>query len=177
MKFLFDFFPILLFFVAYKLYDIYVATAVAIAASFVQVGAYWLQTRRVERMHIIMLIVMVVMGGLTLALQDETFIKWKPTLVNWALAIGFFGSQFIGSKTIVQRMMEAAIQLPAPVWVRLNMAWTIFFVFLGVLNLYVAYNFDTDTWVDFKLFGLTGLSFVFIIAQAFYVGRYAKEQT
>ena len=177
MKFLFDFFPVLLFFVAYKLYDIYVATAVAIAASFVQVGVYWLQNRRFEKMHVIMLVMIVVLGGLTLALQDETFIKWKPTLVNWAFALAFLGSQFIGNKTIVQRLMESAISLPAAVWVRLNMAWTLFFVFLGVLNIYVAYNFDTDTWVDFKLFGLTGLSFAFIIAQAFYIGRYIKEET
>ena len=177
MKFLFDFFPVLLFFIAYKLHDIYVATVVAIAASFVQVGWYWLQNRRFEKMHIIMLVMIVVLGGLTLALQDETFIKWKPTLVNWAFAIAFVGSQFIGSKPIVQRLMESAIKLPDQVWLRLNTTWALFFVFLGGLNLYVAYTFDTDTWVDFKLFGLTGLSFVFIIAQAFYIGRYVKEET
>ena len=177
MKFLFDFFPVLLFFIAYKLHDIYVATVVAIAASFVQVGWYWLQNRRFEKMHIIMLVLIVVLGGLTLALQDETFIKWKPTLVNWAFAIAFVGSQFIGSKPIVQRLMESAIKLPDQVWLRLNIMWVLFFVFLGGLNLYVAYTFDTDTWVDFKLFGLTGLSFAFIIAQAFYIGRYVKEET
>ncbi len=174
MKFLFDFFPILLFFIAYKAYDIYVATAVAIAASFVQVGWFWLQHRRVEKMHVVTLIMMVVLGGATLILQDETFIKWKPSVVNWAFGAVFIGSQFIGKKPIVQRMMESAVELPVQLWSRLNMAWAIFFIAMGFLNLYVAFNFDTDTWVNFKMFGMLGLTFVFIIGQAFFIGKYIK---
>ncbi|ALP53412.1 septation protein A [Candidatus Tenderia electrophaga] len=175
MKFLFDFFPILLFFIAYKAYDIYVATAVAIVASFIQVGWLWLQHRRVEKMHVITLLLIVVLGGATLALQDPTFIMWKPSLVNWAFALVFVGSHFIGKKTIVQRMMEKNVALPGHIWPRLNIAWSVFFVFIGFLNLYVAYNFDEATWVNFKLFGMIGLTFVFIIAQAFFIGRYMKE--
>ncbi len=175
MKFLFDFFPILLFFIAYKMYDIYVATAVAIAASFVQVGWYWLQNRRFEKMHVITLLLITVLGGATLMLQDETFIKWKPSVVNWAFGVVFLGSQFIGKKPIVQRMMEASVELPAPLWSRLNTAWALFFIVLGFINLYVAYNFDTDTWVNFKMFGMIGLTFVFILAQALFIGKYIKE--
>lgn len=175
MKFLFDFFPILLFFVAYKAYDIYVATAVAIVASFVQVTWFWLQHRRVEKMHLITLVLIAVLGGATLALRDPTFIKWKPTLVNWLFGLVFIGSHFIGKKTIVQRMMEANVDLPAQIWPRLNAAWAVFFIFLGFLNLYVAYNFSEEAWVNFKLFGMIGLTFVFIIGQAFFLGRYMKE--
>ncbi len=175
MKFIFDFFPVLLFFIAFKMYDIYVATAVAIVASFIQVGWFWLQNRRVEKMHLIMLVLIVVMGGATLILQDETFIKWKPSVVNWAFGLVFLGSQFIGSKPIVQRMMEGTVSLPAHFWPRLNAAWGLFFILLGFLNLYVAYGYDTDTWVNFKLFGLTGLSFAFIIVQAMIIGRHIKE--
>lgn len=174
MKFLFDFFPIFLFFVAYKVYDIYVATAVAILASFVQVGWFWLQHRRFEKMHLITLALMVVFGGATLLLQDETFIKWKPSVVNWLFGLVFLGSHFIGDKPIVQRMMESNIELPQPIWIRLNMAWGVFFILLGGVNLYVAYHFDTDTWVNFKLFGLMGLTFLFIIVQALYLSRHIK---
>ncbi len=176
MKFLYDFFPILLFFIAYKIYGIYAATAVAIAASFVQVGWYWLKNRRFENMHLITLALLVVFGGLTLFLQDETFIKWKPTVINWLFGLVFLGSQFIGKKTIVERMMGANIELPAAVWPRINMAWALFFVFLGFVNIYVMQNFDTDTWVNFKLFGMTGLTLVFILGQGLYLTRFMKDE-
>lgn len=176
MKFLYDFFPILLFFIAYKIYGIYAATAVAIGASFVQVGWYWLKYRRFENMHLITLALLVVFGGLTLILQDETFIKWKPTVINWLFAMVFLGSQFIGKKTIVERMMGANIDLPAAVWPRINMAWAGFFVFLGVVNLYVMQNYDTDTWVNFKLFGMTALTLVFIVGQGLYLARFMKGE-
>jgi len=175
MKFLFDLFPILLFFLAYKLYDIYVATAVAIGAAFVQTGAYWLKHRKFEKMHLITLGILVLFGGLTLALRDPLFIKWKPTVVNWLFGVSFLGSQFIGERTLVERMMGHAITAPSPVWSRLNWAWTLFFVFMGLLNLYVAYNFSEDTWVNFKLFGMMGLTLVFVFAQAFYLSRYMES--
>ena len=175
MKFLFDFFPILLFFIAYKIFDIYVATAVAIAATFVQVGWFWLQHRRFEKMHIITLLMITILGGATLILHDETFIKWKVSVVNWLFGIVFLGSQFIGKKTIIQRMMEASIDLPAPIWLRLNLAWALFFIASGFLNLYVAYNFDTDTWVNFKMFGMLGLTILFLFIQALFIGRYIKD--
>jgi intracellular septation protein len=175
MKFLFDFFPILLFFVAYKAYDIYVATAVMIVATFIQVSWSWLQHRRIEKMHLITLVLITVLGGATLVLRDPSFIMWKPSVINWAFGAVFIGSQFIGKKPIVQRMMESNVELPAHIWPRLNIAWAIFFIFLGFLNLYVFKNYDEATWVNFKLFGMIGLTFVFIIAQAFFIGRYIKE--
>lgn len=176
-KFFVDFFPILLFFIAYKLYDIFIATAVAIVASFVQVGFFWLQHRRFENMHLITLGLIVVLGGATLLLQDETFIKWKPSVVNWAFALVFLGSQFIGKKNLIQRMMEGQIKVSSErVWFHLNMGWITFFTVIGFVNLYVAFNFDTDTWVNFKLFGMMGLTLLFVIAQAFYLARYVLEE-
>lgn len=174
MKFLFDFFPILLFFIAYKVYGIYVATAVAIAASFIQVGAHWVKHKKFENSHLITLVILVLFGGATLILQDEMFIKWKPSVLNWIFAIAFLGSQFIGNKTIVERMMSKSVTLPATIWLRLNMSWVLFFAALGLLNLYVVYNFDTDTWVDFKLFGMMGLTLIFIVAQAIYMSRHME---
>ena len=173
-KFLADFFPVLLFFVAYKVYDIYVATAVAIAASFVQVGGYWLKHKKFENSHLITLAILVVFGGATILLHDEMFIKWKPSVVNWIFAIVFLGSQFIGSKTIIERMMSKNVTLPATVWLKLNMSWVIFFIALGIINLFVVYNFDTDTWVNFKLFGMMGLTILFVIIQAIYMSRHMQ---
>lgn len=176
MKFLFDFFPILLFFVAFKLWDIFVATGVAIAATFVQVGVFWLKHRRFERMHLVTLALIVVFGGLTIALRDEVFIKWKPTLLNWLFAAAFLGSQYIGRKPLVRRLMETNISLPDSIWSRLNWSWVIFFTLMGVANLYVAYTFSTEAWVNFKLFGLMGLTVAFVLAQAFYLARHMPDE-
>ncbi|HEB78067.1 MAG TPA: septation protein A [Methylothermaceae bacterium] len=175
MKLLFDFFPIILFFAAYKLQGIYVATAVAIAATFVQVGWMWLRHRRVETMHLVTLGLIVVFGGATLYLHDEQFIKWKPTVINWLFGIAFLASQFIGKKPFIQRMMGGSIELPQPVWTRLNLSWALFFLFLGAINLFVVYTFDTDTWVNFKLFGMLGLTLSFVIVQAVFLSRYLPE--
>ena len=172
MKFLFDLFPILLFFLAYKLYDIYVATAVAIVAALLQTVLFRLKHRKFEKMHVITLGILILFGGLTLALRDPVFIKWKPTVVNWLFGVTFLGSRFIGKRTLVERMMSHAINAPAPVWLRLNWAWIIFFIGMGLLNLYVAYNFSEDTWVDFKLFGMMGLTLLFVFGQAFYLSRH-----
>ena len=174
MKLLFDFFPILLFFIAYKLEGIYVATAVAIVASFIQVGFYWLRHRRFERMHLVSLGLIAVLGGATLAFQDKTFIQWKPTVLNWLFALVFLGSQFIGSKSLVERMMGHTVQATRGVWLRLNLSWVLFFVFMGAANLYVAFNYDEETWVNFKLFGMMGLTFLFVIAQAFFLARHVE---
>lgn len=174
MKFLFDFLPILLFFVTYKLYGIYAATAVIIIASLVQTGWSWFRHRRIEQMPLIATILVVVLGGATLLFQNEAFIKWKPTLVNWLFALIFLGSRFIGHKTIMERMMAKTMELPKSVWVKLNFAWATFFFTMGIANLYVAYHFDTDIWVDFKLFGMLGLTLVFVIGQAFYLARHLK---
>ncbi len=171
MKFLADFFPVLLFFVAYKLWGIYVATIVAIGASLVQLLTFWIRHKRLENMHIITFAMLAVFGGLTLVLHNELFIKWKPTVINWLFAVAFLGSQFIGKKNFIQRLTEKNLSLPAVAWLRLNLAWTVFFVLLGFANLYVAYNFDTDTWVNFKMFGMMGLTLIFIVIQSVYIAR------
>jgi intracellular septation protein len=184
MKFLYDLLPLLLFFAAFKLYDIYVATAVAIVASFAQVGWVWLRHRRFESMQLVTLGIIVVFGGLTLWLRDDTFIKWKPTLVYWVLAALVFGSHFTGSRTLVQRMMGEQITLPQSLWRRLNVAWGIFFAVLGTLNLYVAFYFGLDLdnarrqeiWVEFKVFGLLGLTLLFTFAQVFFMARHVQHK-
>ncbi len=176
MKFLTDFFPILLFFIAYKMYDLYVATAVIIVASLAQVSYTWLKHRHVEKMHLITLAMVVVFGGLTLFLQDEMFIKWKPSVINWLLAAAFLGSQYIGEKSFVERMLSVNISLPRAAWNSLNLCWVGFFAMLGFINLFVVYNYDTDTWVNFKMFGMMGITFAFILAQGVYVTYLIKQQ-
>jgi intracellular septation protein len=123
-------------------------------------------------MHVITLGILILFGGLTLALRDPVFIKWKPTVVNWLFGIAFLGSRFFGKRTLVERMMSHAITAPGPVWLRLNWAWVVFFLGMGLLNIYVAYNFSEDTWVNFKLFGMMGLTLLFVFGQAFYLSRY-----
>lgn len=184
MKFLYDLFPLLLFFAAFKFYDIYAATAVAIAASFAQVGYFWFRHHRVETMHVVTLAVIAVFGGLTLLLHDDTFIKWKPTLVYWILGALVLASQWFGRKTIVERMMSAQITLPAQAWKRLNLSWGIFFAALGALNLYVAfyYGLDLDAetrqgiWVNFKVFGLLGITLLFVVVQAFFMSKHMQDK-
>jgi intracellular septation protein len=181
MKILVDLFPVLAFFAAFKLADnpqqgILLATAVAIIASLVQVAFVWAKHRRVETMHLVTLGLITVLGGLTLILQDERLIKWKPTAVNWAFATAFFISQFVGAKkNLARRMLEANIQLPDPIWARLNVGWIVFFLFMGAINLYVAFNFPTDVWVNFKVFGIMGLTLLFVLAQAVYLMRHAHH--
>jgi len=175
MKFLFDFFPVLLFFIAYKMYDIYVATAVLIIACFIQTICYRMMHKKFEKSHVITLILVSLFGGATLLLQDEMFIKWKPSVINWIFGIVFIGSQFIGKKNIIQRMLGAQLELPQTIWRNLNTAWALFFIALGFLNLYVIYNYNTDTWVDFKMFGLMGLTLGFMLLQGLYLARHIKE--
>lgn len=171
-KILFDFFPIALFFAAYKYYDLYVATAVVIAATFVQVIYSWFRHRKVETMQWVTLGLMVVMGGATLYLQDEQFIKWKLTIIEWLFASVLLGSHFIGKKTIIEKMMGSNLELPPKIWSVLNVAWAFFFFSIGAINIYVMFNYDTDTWVDFKTFGVPALMAVFIVLQVVFMYRY-----
>ncbi len=175
MKLLYDFFPIILFFAAYKTYDIFVATAVAILASVLQVALYWLKNKRFERMHLISMGLIVVLGGMTLVLRDKTFIMWKPTVLNWLFALVFAASHFIGKKPLIERMLGEQIELPKPVWTRLSISWVLFFILSGVANIYVAFNYSENTWVNFKLFGLLGLTFIFIIGQGFYLMKHMPQ--
>jgi intracellular septation protein len=184
MKFLYDLFPLLLFFAAFKLYDIYVATAVAIVASVVQVAAYWLKHRRFETLHLVTLGAIGVLGGLTLLLRDDTFVKWKPTLVYWVLSVMFLGSHWIGEKTLTERLLGKQLTLPAHVWSRQNLSWGAFFLVIGALNLYVAFYYRPDLdpaarqalWVNFKVFGLLGLTLVFTLVQGLFMARHLGEK-
>lgn len=176
MKFLFDLFPVILFFVAFKFSGIYVATGVAIAATFAQIGWVWLRHRKVDNMLWVSLGVIVVFGGATLLLHNETFIKWKPTVLYWLFSGTLAVSALLFRKNLIRSMMEKQVALPDPVWNRLLASWIAFFAVMGVLNLYVAFNYPTDVWVDFKLFGGLGLMLVFIVLQALMMGKYVQEQ-
>ena len=175
MKLLFDFFPILLFFICYKFFGIYTATAVAMAASFIQVLFYRIKHQRYEKLHLVSLSLILVLGGATLFFHNPWFIKWKPTGIYWLSSIAFLGSTFIGKKTLIQAMMDKNISLPKKIWLRLNTAWALYFAVMGALNLYVAYYFDTDFWVNFKLFGGAGFMIIFVFLQAMYLTRHAIE--
>jgi intracellular septation protein len=164
VKFLFDLFPVVLFFVAFK-----------IAATFAQVAWLKLKKRKIEPMLWASLAIIVVFGGATLFLQDETFIKWKPTVLYWLFA-AVLGGAALARRNLIRTMLSQHMQLPDPVWSRLNLAWAGFFALMGVLNLYVAYNYSTDLWVNFKLFGGMGLMLLFVLAQALVLGKYAAEE-
>lgn len=176
MKFLFDFFPIVLFFIGYKLFGIYYATAIAMAASFIQVIFYRLKHQSYEKMHVISLIIIVVLGGATLFFHNPWFIKWKPTGIYWLTSLVFLGSAWFAQKPLIQKMMENNISLPQAIWYRLNYAWAIFFIIMGGANLYVAYYYDTNVWVNFKLFGGAGFTLVFVFLQAIYLTKHIIDK-
>jgi len=175
MKFLFDLLPVVLFFVAFKLADIYVATAVAIGTSVLQVAWLKLRRRPVPVMVWASLAIIVVFGGATLLLQDETFIKWKPTVLYWLFCVVLAGSA-LARRNLVRSVLSQEMQLPDAIWSRLNLAWVAFFAFMGAANLYVAFNYPTDQWVNFKLFGGMGLMLVFVVGQALVLARYVEEK-
>ena len=172
MKFLFDLFPVILFFVAFKLFGIYTATAVAIAATFVQIGWVWYRRRKVDNMLWVSLGVIVVFGGATLLLHDETFIKWKPTVLYWLFGAALLVADLGFRRNLIRAMMEKQIALPDAVWRKLLLSWVGFFAMMGALNLYVAYNFSTDAWVNFKLFGGMGLMLGFVLLQALMLAKH-----
>ena len=176
MKFFFDLLPVLAFFVAFQLAGIYVATAVAIATTFVQVAWLKLRGKRVDAMLWASFVIIVVFGGATLVLQDETFIKWKPTVLYWLLGAVLGGAPLVFRRNLIRAMLSEQVRLPDPVWSRLNWSWAGFFVFMGGLNLYVAYNYSTDLWVNFKLFGGMGLMLVFVVVQALFLARHVEDK-
>ncbi|AMN46853.1 septation protein A [Steroidobacter denitrificans] len=174
MQLLFDFFPVIAFFVAYKLAGIYAATVVIIAAVIVQSAIQWIRHRKLSSMALISGALVLVFGGLTLWIQDEMFIKWKVTVVNWLFAGGFLLSHYVGTQPVIQRMLGASLQfehgqLEREQWLKLSWMWIGFFLLLGVSNLYVAYRFSTDIWVAFKLYGVLGLTLVFALLQGMWL--------
>jgi len=204
MKLLFDLFPVILFFAAFKVSEgrkevaaqwldtlfgsigltgafapdqapILVATVVVILATGAQIAWVWLRHGKVDKMLWVSLGLVVVLGGLTLALRDETFIKWKPTLLYWVFAVVLLASAALFRRNLIRSMLEAQVTLPEPVWARLNLVWAGFFTFMGAANLFIARNYPTDVWVNFKLFGGMGLMLVFMVAQGFWLTRYIEE--
>ena len=174
MKLLLDFLPIILFFAAFKFAGIYVATGVAIVATILQIGWMRWRTGKIEPMQWISLAVIVVLGGATLVAHSETFIKWKPTVLYWVLG-GILGVGQLAGRTFLRSLLGSQLDLPDAAWRVMTWSWTGFFAAMGVINLWVAYHFDTDTWVNFKLFGGMGLTLLFVLAQGVYLSRHMKE--
>ncbi|RFC35583.1 MAG: intracellular septation protein [Candidatus Nitrotoga sp. SPKER] len=176
MKLLFDLFPVILFFIAFKVFNVYVATGTAIVATIAQIG--WVKWRhgKVDTMLWVSFAIIAVFGGATLILHDETFIKFKPTILYWIFAIILLGSNLVLKKNLMRILLKEKITLPTKVWNQLNLGWSLFFVLLGVVNLYVAFNFSTDAWVNFKLFGTTGMMLVFVLLQAMALSKYVQEE-
>jgi len=202
MKFFLDFFPVLLFFLVYKFFGdippqiidlanslpvieinpqepkdaIYFATLVLIIATIAQNAVHFLIYHKLEKMHLISLGILLAFGTLTLAFKDPLFIKWKVSIFNWFFGAAIIGSQFIGKKSLIERMMSHAINVPKNIWKQVNMMWGLFFLLVGVVNIYVAYNYSEDTWVNFKLFGVLGMTFVFMILQGVYLAKHALPE-
>jgi intracellular septation protein A len=176
-KFLFDLFPLILFFIAFRVSDIFTATAVAIAAGLLQFA--WLKLRRktIETMHWINLAVIIIFGGATLFFHNDAFIKWKPTVLYWVFATALLGGKWIFKRNVMHKLMGGQIDLPTAAWDRLNLSWAGFFLVCGALNLYVAFSgqFTESQWVNFKVFGLMVLMIVFVIAQSVWLGRHMKD--
>jgi len=171
MQLFIDYLPILIFFGAYFYEDIYFATAVLMVVMPIVMVVQWVITRKLNKIYAASTALVLVLGSATLLLRNPQFLYWKPTVLNWAIALAFLGSQFIGAKPFAQRMLESAAQLGADQWRRLNQIWVIFFVVIGGINLYVAYTFSEPTWVKFKLFGMLGLTFAFVIIQTIWLTR------
>ncbi len=176
MKILFDLFPVMLFFIVFKLFGVYAATGAAIAATLAQVG--WVKYRhgKVDTMLWVSLGIIVFFGGATLLLHDETFIKWKPTVLYWFFAAALLFSRVLFGKNLMRSLLQEKMTLPDPVWHYLNLAWSAFFAVLGVINLYVAFNYPLDSWVNFKLFGATSIMLVFIVLQAAVLSKYMEAE-
>jgi len=200
MKFFFDFFPVLLFFLSYKFFGsvppeligianqiplmeidatnpkhaMFFATFVIIVTTFLQNILHYFVYRRFEKMHLISLGLLIILGGATIILKDAQLLVWKVTVLNWIFALVFLGSQFFGEKTVVERLMGQAFSATKKLWTGLNLAWVIFFIAIGLVNLYVFFQFGEESWVNFKFYGLMGATFVFVIAQSVYLFKYAE---
>ena len=180
MKFLFDFFPAAAFLIAMFIPEnreegIYLATQVIIVTSFLQILVSWFFTRKIEKQYVLIFLVVLVLGSMTLLLHDERFIKWKPTIVFWLFSLICLGSEFIGKTNIPNKLMAHMFDAPAAVWLRVNISLVMFFIILGLVNIYVAYNYATETWAFFKVFGVMGINFIFILGLVMYLSRYMIE--
>lgn len=180
MKLVFDLFPLILFFIAYRAFDIFVATGVAMAAVVAQVAWLRIRARKIEVMHIVNLVVIMVFGGATIYTENEVFIRWKPTILYWCFSAILFVSQFVSSKPAIQRVMGSQMDLPAHAWKKMNLSFAVFTLVMGALNLYVAFFYGADLdpdvqrdrWVDFKVFGTMILTFLFVIGLMLSLSKY-----
>jgi intracellular septation protein len=177
MNIFFDFFPIILFFLAYKFYGIFLATAVAMLASVIQIGlCAWLY-HKVEKSYLLSMACIMLMGGATLFLRNPIFIMWKPSIIYWGLSLAFMLSHYFGKQKLAQRILNERVLLPKRIWARINSFFSFFFLLMGSINLYVAYHYSENTWVNYKLFGSLGLTFVFILILALYISKYGQEKS
>ena len=176
MQILIDFLPIVVFFVAYRMADLYVATAALIIAMALQIAYQWIRERTVNKMLLTSGILVAVFGGITLWFRDPIFIQWKPTVVNWLFAAAFLGSRYIGGKTLTERVMGHAVELGPPMWRQLNLMWVANFTFLGAANLYVVNNFNEAFWVNFKLFGMLGFTLLMVVIQVIWIAAKTSGQ-
>jgi intracellular septation protein len=182
MQALIDFLPVIAFVATYWLSgDMSLAIMVIMGAVTLQITATWLIKRELNKMLVASAVLVIVLGGISLALDNPLFFKWKPTGLYWLFAMAFLGSQFIGERPLAQRMMTSVSQdgldLPDRVWRQLNLAWVLFFIVAGIANIYVAYNYEEATWVNFKLFGLLGITFVFLLLQSLWMSQYLDEES
>lgn len=177
MQLLVDFLPVIVFYVVYKVYGILPATAAIMGVMSAQILIQWILKRTVSKMLLTSGVLVLVFGGITLVLKDGLFIQWKPTIVNWLFAVAFLGSNFIGEKPLIQRVFGHAIELPKQAWQRLNLFWVGNFAFLGAANLYVVYNFSQEFWVNFKLWGMIGLTLLMALIQGIWIARQLPEET
>jgi intracellular septation protein len=175
MQLLVDYIPLVVFIAAYFYKDIFFATGVLMVVMPVVLLGQWLATKKVNKIYAASTGLVLVLGGATLFFRNPTFLYWKPTVLNWAAGAVFLGSQWIGDKTVVQRMLGSAAQLTSEQWIRLNQIWVAFFIFVGTVNLYVAYTFSEAFWVKFKLFGMLGLTFVFVVIQSVWLSFAARK--
>lgn len=176
MSQLFELVPLIGFFIVYKLFDIYMAVIALMVLMAAILLVHKLQKKTITSMQWVSFVLVLVFGGITLFFRNEIFIKWKPTVLNWGFGLAFLLSQFIGDKNLTERLLSAAkIDAPKKVWTKLNWSWVIFFIISGALNIVVAYSFSTDVWVNFKLFGLFGLTLLFAVGQAVYLKSYLKS--
>lgn len=175
MKALAEFLPLIIFFVVYKQVDIYAATAVLMVLLPLQVAYNWFRHHSADKMQLITALVVVVLGGVTLFLRDPIFLQWKPTVVYWGFAIALLVSAQIGTQPPLQALLGDKLPLPSSVWTRLGHLWLVFFAIAGVVNIYVAYQYDEATWVNFKVFGMTGATLLFTVAQGFYIAKHLPD--
>ncbi|EAS62776.1 septation protein A [Photobacterium angustum] len=174
MKQLIDFIPLIIFFILFKTSGIFIATGALIAATAVQVALTWFIYKKVEKMQLVTFVLVAIFGGLTIFLHDENFIKWKVTIIYAIFALALLISQFMG-KPLIKSMLGKEITLPESIWLRINLAWSVFFVVCAIVNIYIAFNFPLDIWVDFKVFGLLALTLLFTFLTGGYIYRHLPK--